>query len=82
MERERYSGPALGAAVDMELASEATYAFANVEKAKRLGAPSWCIKRSRVEPRTVIGDDNADIVWPPMLHRDVHGAAASVLKRI
>jgi hypothetical protein len=37
-ERERYSGPALGAAVDMELASEAAYTFANVQKAKFLGS--------------------------------------------
>ncbi len=82
MEQERYSGPALGAAVDMELASEAVYTFAKVEKAKRLGAGSWRVKRGRVEPRTVIGDDDADLVWPQMLHRDVHSAADGVLHRI
>ena len=41
MERERYLGTALGAAVDMELASEAAYTVANVEKTKRLGASSF-----------------------------------------
>jgi len=40
MERERYLGSALGAAVDMELAPEAAYTAANVEKAKRFGAGS------------------------------------------
>ena len=64
MERERYSGPALEAAVDMELASEVAYTAANVEKAKRFGAGSGRVKRGRVEPRTAIGDDDADLVWP------------------
>ena len=35
-ERERYSGTAVGAAVDMELASEAAYTFASFQKAKSL----------------------------------------------
>ena len=82
MERERYSGPPLGAAVNMKLASEAAYAFANVEKAKRLGTSSLIVKRGRIEPRTSIGDDDADLVWPQMPHRDVHGAADGVLHRI
>ena len=62
MERERYSGPAVGAAVNMKLASEAAYAFANVEKAKRLGAGSRRVKQGKVEPRTVISDGDADLV--------------------
>ena len=66
----------------MKLASEAPYTVANVEKTKRLGTSSFIVKRGRIEPRTVIGDDDADLVWPPMLHRDVHGAAAGVLHRI
>ncbi len=66
----------------MELAPETTYTFANVKKTNRLGASSLIVKRVRIETRTVIGDDDADLVWPPMLHRDVHGAAASVLRRI
>jgi hypothetical protein len=65
----------------MELAPETSYTFANVKKTNRLGASSL-IKRVRIETRTVIGDDDADLAWPPMLHRDVHGAAASVLRRI
>jgi hypothetical protein len=48
----------------MELASEAAYTFANVEKAKGLGAISWRVKGGRIEPRTAIGDDDADLVWP------------------
>ena len=75
-------GPALRAAIDMELAPEVAYTFANVKKAKRLAVSSLIVKRVRIEPRTVIGDDDADVVWLPMLHRDVHGVAASVLERI
>ena len=82
MERERYSSSALGAAVDMELASKAAYTAANVEKAKRLGVGSWRVKRGRVEPRTVISDGDANLVWPQMLHRDVHSAADGVLHGI
>jgi hypothetical protein len=66
----------------MELAPETAYTFANVEKTNRLGVSSLIVKRVRIEPRTVIGDDDADLVWPAMLHRDVHGAATSVLNRI
>src|SRR5882672_738129 len=80
-ERERYSGPALGTAIDMELASEAAYTFANVEKAKGLGA-TLRVKRGRIEPRTAIGDDDADLVWPQILRRNMHGAADRVLHRI
>ena len=82
MERERYLGSALGAAVDMELASEAAYTAANVEKAKRFGAGSGRVKQGRVEPRTAIGDDDADLIGPQILHRDVHSAADGVLHRI
>ena len=66
----------------MELAPETSYTFANVKKTNRLGASSLIVKRVRIETRTVISDDDADLVWPPILHRDVHGAAASVLRRI
>ena len=66
----------------MEHPPEIAYTFANVKKTNRLGVSSLIVKRGRIEPRTVIGDDDADLVWPPMLHRDVQGAAASVLKRI
>jgi hypothetical protein len=48
-ERERYLGPALGTAVDLELASEAAYTFANVEKAKGLRA-TLRVKRGKIEP--------------------------------
>jgi hypothetical protein len=66
----------------MELAPETACTFANVNKTNRLGVSSHIVKRVRIEPRTVIGDDDADLIWPPVLHRDVHGAAASVLNRI
>jgi hypothetical protein len=66
----------------MELAPETTYTVPNVGKTNRLGASPLIVKRIRIEPRTVIGDDDANLVWPPMLHRDVYGAAASVLRRI
>jgi hypothetical protein len=66
----------------MELASEAAYTVANVEKTKLLGAGPLCVKRGRIEPRTAIGDNDADLVWPQMLHRDVDGAADGVLHRI
>jgi len=66
----------------MELAAETTYTFANVKKTNRLGTSSLIVKRVSIETRTVIGDDDADLVGRPMLHRDVHGAAASVLRRI
>ena len=81
-ERKGYSGPALGAAIDMELAPETIYTFANIKKTNRLEASSLIVKRVRIETGTVIGDDDADLVWPPMLQRDVHGPAASVLRRI
>src|SRR5581483_1431186 len=81
-EQKSDSGPALAAAIDMELATEIVYAFANVKKTNRLGVSSLVIKRVKIEAGTIIGNDNADLVWPPMLHRDMHCAAASVLKRI
>ena len=80
--RERYLGAALGAAVDMKLASEATYTFANVEKAEFLGASSLIVKQGRIKPGTAIGDDDTDLVWPQMPHRDVHGTPGGVLHRI
>jgi len=66
----------------MEFASEAAYTFANVKKTKRLRASSLIVKRFRIEPRTTIGNDDADLVWPQMPHHDVHGAANGVLHRI
>jgi hypothetical protein len=63
----------------MEFASEAPYTLANVKKAECLGASSLIVKRDRIKPRTAIGDDDADLVWPEMLHRDTHSAADSVL---
>ena len=66
----------------MELAPETAYTFANVNKTNHLGVSSLIVKRLRIEPGTVIGDDDADLIWPPMLHHYVHGAAASVLNRI
>jgi hypothetical protein len=66
----------------MELAAETIYTFANVKETNRLGAVRLSSKRVRIETRTVIGDDYADLAWPAMLHLDVHGAAASVLRRI
>ena len=66
----------------MELASEAPYTVANVEKTKCLGTSSFIVKQGGIKPRTAIGDDDADLVWPQMLHRDTHGAADGVLHRI
>jgi hypothetical protein len=80
--RKGYSGPELGATVDIKLAAEIAYTFAKVKKTNRLGTSSLIVKRVRIEPGTVIGNDDADFVWPPMLHRDVHDAAATVLQRI
>ena len=75
-------GPTLRAAVDVKLAAEIAYTFAKVKKTNRLGTGSLIVKRVRIEPGTVIGDHDPDPVWPPMLHRDVHSAAASMLQRI
>lgn len=79
MEPKRYLGPSLGAAVNMKLASEAPYTLANAKKAECLGTSSLIVKRGRIKPRTAIGDDDADLVWPQMLHRDTHGATDGVL---
>src|SRR4029079_16247947 len=81
-QRKGYSRPLLRAAFDLELAPETTDTFADVKKTNRLRASSLIVKRVRIETRTVIGDNYADFVGPPMLHCDVHGAAASMLRRI
>jgi len=72
----------LGTAIDVELASETAYTIANIKKAIRLGASSLIVKQGRIEPMTIIGDDDANFVWPQTLHSYLDGAAHGVLDRI
>ena len=66
----------------MKLTAEIAYTFAKVKKTNRLGASLLIVKPVRIEPGAIIGDDDTDLVWSPMLHRDAHHAAASVFQRI
>ena len=71
----------------MEFASEAAYTFANVKKTKRLRASSLIVKRGRIEPRTTIGNDDAEhmrqtLFDPGNLAQPYHSINTDVHKRI